>query len=122
MQRLWAKRVVVLLLLVPGASAFAGILLQPWSVRTASRPVLRAASGAGSLSMTNVKGVARNEDIMNVVQLAKQAMPNRPDGVVVCVQYSSVRCMLLLFAAPGSGDAGETDGGADGVKTRRRKT
>ena len=31
------------------------------------------------------QGVARNEDLLNVVQLAKRAMPNRPDGVVVGV-------------------------------------
>ncbi len=43
------------------------------------------------LAMSNVKGVARNEDLLNVVQLAKRAMPNRPDGVVVCAQNSSLQ-------------------------------
>lgn len=104
-----------LMLRAPSASAFAGIALHPPRVVcAASLPALRAprAPSLAGFAMTNVKGVARNEDIMNVVQLAKQAMPNRPDGVVVCVQYSSVRRPLLVVAVAGSAGARGTDGGA----------
>jgi hypothetical protein len=50
------------------------------------------------LDMSNVKGVARNEDLLRVVQLAKRAMPNRPDGVVVCAQYTSLQHISNTFA------------------------
>ena len=32
------------------------------------------------------------------IQLAKRALPNRPDGVVVCVQYSSVDDVTCTYA------------------------
>jgi hypothetical protein len=105
----WALVIACLVLsphLLPGTTAFGGAapLVGRKGVHKVASVRHRAGAGAGaacggmSVRMSNVKGVASNEDIMNVVQLAKRAMPNRPDGVVVCVQYSSaddVTCMAL---------------------------
>ena len=42
-----------------------------------------------TLSMSTVRQVALEEDLMGVVAMAGQPLPNRPDGTVVVVAYSS---------------------------------
>ena len=105
----WALAGLVILLQgLPGANAFGGASLALRSApgisgnickgSTAKRHGSRNSGKCAGILMSNVMGVASNEDIMNVVQLAKRAMPNRPDGVVVCVQYSNaedVSCMAV---------------------------
>ncbi|KAJ1494623.1 hypothetical protein T484DRAFT_1764968 [Baffinella frigidus] len=41
------------------------------------------------LAMSTVRQVALEEDLMGVVAAAAQPLPNRPDGTVVVVLYSS---------------------------------
>eukprot|EP00291_Cryptomonas_curvata_P019355 CAMPEP_0172163710 /NCGR_PEP_ID=MMETSP1050-20130122/7423_1 /TAXON_ID=233186 /ORGANISM="Cryptomonas curvata, Strain CCAP979/52" /LENGTH=127 /DNA_ID=CAMNT_0012833931 /DNA_START=231 /DNA_END=611 /DNA_ORIENTATION=- len=40
--------------------------------------------------MSNVQGIASQDDLSNIIKLASSPLPNRPDGTVVCVMYSSV--------------------------------
>ena len=85
-----ARAAVGLLFLAELAAAFLQAPVGAGPVVLAQAGQLRVkGNGRTCLRMSNVKGVARNEDILNVVQLAKKPLPNRPDGVVVCVQYSS---------------------------------
>ena len=85
-----ARAAVGLLFLAELAAAFlqAPVGAGAVALAQARQPRVKG-NGRTCLRMSNVKGVARNEDILNVVQLAKKPLPNRPDGVVVCVQYSS---------------------------------
>ncbi len=44
-----------------------------------------------SFSIWNLTGdQTAQEDLTNIVKLASSSLPNRPDGTVVCVMYSSV--------------------------------
>ncbi|EKX55415.1 hypothetical protein GUITHDRAFT_99193 [Guillardia theta CCMP2712] len=45
--------------------------------------------------MSAIRDVAMESDILNIASLASRPLPNRPDGTIVCVLYSSVEDMSL---------------------------
>eukprot|EP00284_Hemiselmis_tepida_P018140 CAMPEP_0174941632 /NCGR_PEP_ID=MMETSP1355-20121228/72267_1 /TAXON_ID=464990 /ORGANISM="Hemiselmis tepida, Strain CCMP443" /LENGTH=119 /DNA_ID=CAMNT_0016188753 /DNA_START=65 /DNA_END=421 /DNA_ORIENTATION=+ len=40
--------------------------------------------------MSTVRDVAAEEDLLQIVELASQPLPNRPDGTVTVIMYTSV--------------------------------